>query len=60
MNVTSEVMADEQVSKMSKVNDRRPRVVVITQGPDATIIASEGKVHHYSHKKFVYLQQFAP
>ena len=39
----------DQVSQMVKVNDRRPRTVVITQGPDATIIASEGKVREIQH-----------
>lgn len=32
------------MSQLPKVNERRPRVVVFTQGPDATVIATEGKV----------------
>ena len=36
----------KQIALLPKVNSARPRVVVITQGPDATIvaIAKEGKV----------------
>lgn len=36
-----------KVSQLPKVNERRPRVVVFTQGPEATVIATGGKVTTY-------------
>lgn len=36
-----------QLSRMPKANGCRPRVVVITQGCDPTIVAVGGKVHRY-------------
>jgi adenosine kinase len=37
-----------EISKMDKKNDKRPRIVVITQGADPTVVATEGKVTEYS------------
>lgn len=36
-----------EISKIARANDVRPRIVVITQGAEATIVATEGKVTEY-------------
>ncbi|RYG48345.1 hypothetical protein EON67_07690, partial [archaeon] len=33
------------IAALPKVNTARPRVVIITQGSDATVVASNGEVH---------------
>jgi adenosine kinase len=37
-----------EISKIEKKNDKRPRIVVITQGSESTIVATEGKVTEYA------------
>lgn len=39
------------ISKMEKKNDKRPRVVVITQGANSTVVAKDGKVTRYDVEK---------
>jgi len=40
-----------KISQLPKKNEKRPRIVVITQGADPTIVATEGKVTEYEIMK---------
>eukprot|EP01132_Coremiostelium_polycephalum_P008251 gene8251-10139_t len=41
------VVVAEKLSKWEKVNDKRPRTVVFTQGPSATLVYTQDKLSEY-------------
>lgn len=47
LNVTDRKQIALKISEMEKINDKRKRIVVITQGTDMVLLAKDGTVTEY-------------